>query len=321
MEAYRGASVAPRARFSELASIGSRFAGQGPAFYNLSDEFAIHFLRSVTPSDPAIALPTQRPGLPTRTVPSETRAPWDPDELDEAYLQSYPLLVLGRSPLNSRPPADYRLAYGGRYYEVWRRAATPQVLEHIPLGGPLDPAAVPRCAAVTALAARAAREHARLAYATGAPLSVLVPTQVQRPVNWGEIGGEPYGLIPRHEAGAIVGTLNVPTSGRYQVWLEGSFSRKVEVWIDGRELGSESYELGPAGQGAVVGNLALRAGAHRISIVVPGDSAAAGVNLINQTVGVLVLSPSPEVEPVGEVAPAAARSLCGRSLDWIEIVR
>ena len=35
VDAYRGASVAPRARFSELASIGSRYAGQGPAFYNL----------------------------------------------------------------------------------------------------------------------------------------------------------------------------------------------------------------------------------------------------------------------------------------------
>ncbi len=138
--AYRGASVAPRARLAELASIGSRFAGQGPAFYNLSDQFAIHFLRSEAPEDPAISQPTLRPGLPARTLAS---SPWDPDELDERYLQGFPLLVLGRSPLDSRPPADYQLAYRGRFYEVWRRTATPQVLENVPLGGPLDPAAVP----------------------------------------------------------------------------------------------------------------------------------------------------------------------------------
>ncbi len=43
--AYHNLSLAPRARFAELASIGARFSGRGPAFYNLSDEFAVYFLR------------------------------------------------------------------------------------------------------------------------------------------------------------------------------------------------------------------------------------------------------------------------------------
>jgi hypothetical protein len=317
--AYKGASVAPRARLSELASIGSRFAGQGPAFFNLSDEFAIHFIGREAPVDPGIAPPEQRPGLTRGAETSRVR--WDLGELNPSYLQSFPLLVLGRSPLESRPPADYRLAYRGRFYEVWRRSATPQVLEDVPLGGPLDPAAVPRCGAVTALARRATREHARLAYAIGEPLSVLVPTAAQRPPNWGLVGGEPYGLIPRHETGAVVGTVDVASSGRYQAWLQGSFTRRIEVWIDGRKAGSQSYEMGPSGQGAVVGDVNLSAGAHQISIVVPADSAAAGENLFDQTIGPLVLTPSSAVEPVGEVAPANARSLCGQALDWIEIVR
>ena len=318
--AYRGVSVAPRARLAELASIGSRFAGQGPAFYNQSDEFAIDFLGPAAPTDPALGAPTPRPGLPPRLY-QQARLPWDPDELDEPYLQSFPLLVLGRSPLESRPPANYRLAYRGRFYEVWRRTATPHVLEHIPLGGGLDPAAVPSCDTVIALAGRAAREQARLAYVAGVPLSTLVPTKARRPDNWGEVSGEPRSLIPRQEAGAIVGHVQVQASGRYEAWLQGSFSEPVQVWIDGRKIGSASYELGPPGQSTPIGELDLRAGTHRIKIVVPDKGLAPGVTLANQTLGPLTLAPAADGEPVEEVDPAGARSLCGRSLDWIEIVR
>jgi hypothetical protein len=318
--AYRGVSVAPRARLAELASIGNRFAGQGPTFYNESDEFAIDFLGADAPTDPALGAPTPRAGLAPR-LPQQLRLPWDPDELDESYLQSFPLLVLGRSPLDSRPPANYQLAYRGRFYEVWRRTSTPYVLEHVALGGALDPAAVPSCDSVMALASRAAREQARLAYVVGAPLSTLVPTHAKRPKNWGEVSGEPRSLIPRQEAGAIVGTVRVQASGRYTAWLQGSFSRPVQLWIDGRKIGSASYELGPPGQSVPIGELSLRAGSHRISIVVPGKSLAPGVTLANQTLGPLTLVPSSDAQPVGEVDPADARSLCGRSLDWIEIVR
>lgn len=317
---YRAASVAPRARLSELAAIGSRFKGQGPAFYNQSDEYAIDFLGAEAPADPALGPPTPRPGLPART-PEQMRDPWDPDELDESYLQSFRLLVLGRSPLNSRPPADYRLVYRGRFYEVWRRTVAPQVLEHLSLGGGLDPAAVPSCPTVMALAARAAREQARLAYVVRAQLPTLVPTQAQRPDNWGEVAGQPYSLIPRQEPGAIVGAVRVQTAGRYQAWMQGAFSQPVQLWIDGRKVGSASYELGPPEQTVPMGELELRAGVHTISIVAPGDSLAPGMTVTNQTVGPLTLSPAGEDEPVGEVDPADARSLCGRSLDWIEIVR
>ncbi len=321
VEAVRSASVAPRARFAELASIGSRFSGQGPAFYNLSDEFAIHFLGPLAPTTSIFETPTPRPGLPARKGFSQVRGPWDIDELAESYVQGFRLLVLGRSPLESRPPADYRLAYRGRFDEVWRRTSTPRVLEHVPLGGALDPAAVPPCATVLALAKRASREHARLAYAVGLPLAVFVPTRAQRPPNWGLVYGEPYALIPRREPGAAVGPVRVPSAGRYQLWLEGSFSREVQVLIDARKAASASYELGTPGQFIPLGELELAAGTHQAAIVVHRAGDAPGEKLVNQTVGPLVLAPSPDVEPVDELEPARATSLCGRALDWIEIVR
>jgi len=318
--AYRQASAAPRARLTELAFIDHRFSGQGPAFYNLSDEFAIHFLRSVAPADSALGPPTPRPGLPPR-APAQARMSWDPDELDEAYLQSFPLLVLGRSPSGSRPPSDYRLAYRGRYYDVWRRTATPQVLEHVALGGGLDPAAAAPCATVMALAGSARRERARLAYVFRSPIPTLVPTASKRPNNWGLVDGYPYALIPRHEPGAIVGAIQVQSSGRYQAWLQGSFSRQIQLWIDGRRVSTDAYELGPPDQVVPIGELDLRAGVHNVEIVVPEDSLAPGVEVANQTLGPLMLAPSSGAEPVGEVDPAHAHSLCRRSLDWIELVR
>jgi hypothetical protein len=320
VEAYRGASVAPRARLQELGSIGARFSGQGPAFYNLADEFAIHFLRGVAPADPALSPPMPRPGLPPR-APSELRAPWDPDELQEAYVQGFRLLVLNRSPRTSRPPADFQLAYRGRYYDVWRRTASPQVLEHLALGNGLEPTSVPSCTTVVRLAARARAEHARLAYATRAPAAALVPTQALRPDNWGEVSGDPYTLIPRQEAGMISGGVRVSAPGLYDVWLQGAFSDRLTVRVDGREVGTASDQMGTPDQVVPIARVYLRAGEHAVSVAVPTAGLAPGGTLVNQTVGPLMLAPAAEPEPVAQIAPAQARTLCGRSLDWIEIVR
>jgi hypothetical protein len=317
--AYRGASVAPRGPMAELAAIGKRFSGQGPAFFNLSDEFAIHFLRSEALADPAYVTPQRRAG-PRRRVSQQARARWDTDELSETYVESFPLLVLGRSPRNSRPPANYRLAYLGRHYEVWRRAAVPQVLAHVPLGRPVDAGAPVRCAQVMAAATRAARERARLAYVRRRPMPVFIPARARRPPGWGPVFRDPFTVIPRRP-GTIAGTLHAPSSGRYEVWLQGSFALRLRVVIDGRAVGSASYQLGPPGQATAIGQRVLRAGIHRVAIALPPDNLAPGENLVDQTIGPLMLARAGDRGPLREVSPAHASSLCGRYLDWIEIVR
>ena len=160
---YHDASLAPRNRLTELASIDSRFRGQGPAFFNLSDEFAAYFLRDLAPIDPALGPPIARAGI----TPPQGRQPWDPNELDPNYLQSLRLLVLGNSPLTSRPPADFQLVYRGRFFNVWRRAPSPRVLAHVPLAGHLFPFSVPRCSLVKSTAAQAIRDHAQARVRTG----------------------------------------------------------------------------------------------------------------------------------------------------------
>jgi hypothetical protein len=95
----------------------------------------------------------------------------------------------------------------------------------------------------------------------------------------------------------------------------------VRIAIDGQRLASDSYEIGPLGQFVPMGKADLSAGAHEVSIVVPGEGLAPGERSRRQMLGPLVLAPSGQTEEVAEVEPAHARSLCGRALDWIEIVR
>jgi hypothetical protein len=317
--AYRGASVAPRGRMAELASIGKRLSGQGPTFFNLSDEFAIHFLRSEAIADPAYVTPPRRAGLRKR-VSQLARGRWDTDELSEPYLQSFPLLVLGRSPRNSRPPANYRLAFAGRYYEVWRRSSSPAVLAHIPLGRSIDAAEAVSCERVVTEATRASRGGARLAYVARVRMPVFVPGRARRPRGWGPVFRDPFTVIP-HRPGTIRGTLHVRAAGRYEVWLQGSFALRLRVSIDGRPVGSASYQLGPPGQADAIGQRVLSAGVHRVSITVPPNSVAPAERLVDQTIGPLMLAPAGDRRPPQEVAPAHASRLCGRYLDWIEIVR
>ncbi len=317
---YHYAAIAPRGPFTELAAIGSRFNGIGPTFYNLSDEYAIHFLRDEAPWDPALGPPVARAGEPPR-VGSAVRLPWDPDDLSLAYLESFRLLVLGRSPRVSRPPANYRLVYQGRYYDAWERTATPRVLVHIPLGTGLEPASVPKCSAVIATAAQASREHATLAYAALGSDPAFVPTKAAYPPNWGLIDGDPYTLVPRQEGGAVTGYVNVNQPGRYGVWLQASFTQPFQVWVGRNLIGSVSNALGPAGQFVRVGTVTLARGRQPILIWRPGNNLMPGDAGTGWQLGPLILVPQGTHETVKEISPQDARSLCGQSLDWLEIVR
>lgn len=318
VDAYHDASIAPRARLAELGAIGIRFSGHGPAFFNLSDEYATYFLRRESPTDPAVGPPAIRPGIPAPVG----RNPWDSDDLPLPYMEGFRLFVIGNPTLASRPPANYRLAYQGRFYAVWRRTATPTVLAHMPLGGPLYPDAVPRCRAVLAFAAQARRAAERIAFAIRPPVAALIPTMASRPPNWGLVGGDPYSVIPRQQVGAVSGQVNLERSGRYRVIVSGQLSQTLTVLIDGRRVGTIGNALGAPRQETAIATVTLSAGPHTVAVNRPASTLAPGDgNGIGVTLGPVMLVPKGVAPAVSEVAPAQARSLCGRSLDWIEIVR
>ena len=45
------------------------------------------------------------------------------DEMRLYYVESWPGIMLRRSPEASRPPANYELTYRNAYYELWERRA------------------------------------------------------------------------------------------------------------------------------------------------------------------------------------------------------
>jgi hypothetical protein len=317
---YRYAAIAPRAQLSELSSINSRFSGQGPTFYNLADEYAVHFLRNSAPTDPVLTPPKARPAVPPRTV-STARLPWDPDDVSLDYLEGFRLLVLGRSPRNSRPPSNFSLVYQGRYFEVWERGASPRVLTHVPLGTGLEPAAVPKCSVVQATAAQAAREHARLAYVARAPDPAFVPSQGDYPAGWGRVAGDPYSIYPKRGGGGVVGYVNVAQPGRYDVWVQSSVTQPFQVAVGVDRVGSVSNTLGPDGQFTRVGSVTLAPGRQPVLILRASNDLRPGSAGTGWLLGPLILVPQGPTEKVSEISPQDARSLCGRSLDWLEIVR
>jgi hypothetical protein len=328
--AYHDSSVAPQARFRELAAIGSRFNGQGPAFYNLYDTFAAYFLRGEGAAAPGTwGAAVERSGLPPRT-PGQDALAWDPNDLAQSYLQSFRLLVLGRSPTLSRPPANYRLVFQGRYYDVWQRTSTPQVLQHVSLSGGVDPPSTPACRMITQTGALAAREHARLAYVARVSSPTLVPTRAPHPPSWIQTtangAGDPDVLQLSQQPGAVTGIVHVAQPGRYRVWLEGSLSQGVTVWVGRRLVGSVIHQIGSPGQFLQIGSVDLTAGDQPVQILRPGINLAPGKVLAGyagtgELLGPLVLVRDSGPAAVRELAPRQSRALCGKPLQWVEIVK
>jgi hypothetical protein len=309
--AYHGLYLAPTKRLDELRAIDDRFSGQGPAMLNEFEEYGKHYLRDLPPVVPydgwtPAAPQLRRPGLPVYAHY------YDLDDLTLPYVEQFPLLILRRSAVASRPPADYRLAFEGRYYQVWRRAAGPKVIQHLPLGDPQDAGAVPRCSALNRLARSAGAGGKLLAAERAVPVALPVRRMTPFPRGWALT---PDKRVAPTGQGRTGSTFTSP-GGRFHVWFRGSFGRGAKVSVDGREIGRALSVQTPQ-QMAGVGEVTLSAGSHRLEIFRAGGGLAPG-NGQDEVYDTVFLAPdAPEqllTVPVGR-----ARSLCGRHLDWVEV--
>jgi|GEM_PF-421624 hypothetical protein len=340
---YRSVTLAPRDQLAELETIGSMVAGHGPTFINEYEIYADrHFLRAGAPIEPA---EYRGPLLATVTGAVLTSAAWaDIDSFPLATLEQYRSLVLRRSPVESRPPSIFKRIWQGRYYELYQQPAHPtqRVLVHVPLGDTqldycgaaefgrpfeqlcaIQPAAVPRCKRVLALGREAARDGGELlAYERADPI-VLRATQTSWPLEW--IANSAAGSLEPTAPGTALAHISLPTGPhRYQLWLGGSFARGFQVTVDGRYLGAVSNELNNIGDYNEVGlPITLRPGVHTIALTYPQASSFAPGGADNEVgytgldeIALQPLSPSRTIE----LQPPQAKELCGRSLDWIEIV-
>lgn len=337
--AYHDELLAPRERLVELQDIGDKVAGKGPTLLNEYEVYADrHFLREGDPTEPAEFRPEL---LALRDGTLLTKAAWaDLDSFPLETLEAYPSIVTRRSPAESRPPSNYRLAWQGDFYDLWQRiedpAATPLV--HVPLGESValpfcgaaqnaearpecsvNPIAVPNCARVRDLARQAEGESAELlAYERPEPI-VARADETLWPGTWYY---DPNGhTLTANTPGKLVSHIAVADTQRYELWLGGSFSRGFEVGVDGSELGDVKDELSSVGGYVHVGDPYLTAGVHTFTITYPHSDLSPGSGDNTSTsLSAIALQPQSPPGRMARVPPERAEELCGQPLDWIEIV-
>jgi hypothetical protein len=253
--------------------------------------------------------------------------------------------VIRVSPVESRPPSIYNLVWRGRYYELYQQPAHPthRVLLHVPLGDTqldycgaaefgrayeqlcsIQPASVPRCSKVMALGRRAGADGGELlAYERTNPI-VLRATQTSWPLGW--TADPTAGSLEPTSPGTAFAHVELPTGPHsYRLWLGGSFARGFQVSVDGHNLGSVANELNNIGDYNAVGPaITLGAGVHTIAITYPALSGLAPGGADNEPgytgLDEIALEPLGTRSRMIELQPPQASELCGRSLDWIEIV-
>jgi hypothetical protein len=242
---YHDSSLAPTARYEELASINRRFAPLahgGPALFTDFDEYSMYVLRDLDVGGPDFVYPP--PAL--ASLAGGYGRPVALQRASPQQLASYPLIVTRRDPSAPQPPPSYALAWEGTYYEVWSRAGA---------GRP-------------ALArGRRLQRRARL---------VRVPlVGAGHPVGWGRERG---GWAMRR-AGTLTVRFALPRAGSWTLWLQGQFMPRVTVALDGARVASIAGQL--AGNSLVPDAappipLRLAAGAHALSVTRAGFSLAPG---------------------------------------------
>jgi hypothetical protein len=102
---------------------------------------------------------------------------------------------------------------------------------------------------------------------------------------------------------ARAGTFAVDRGGRYGAWLRGSFPGRVELFIDGRRIAGTRAEQGHDAPLVPLADVTLAPGRHRFSV---------------RPNATLVLAPARPRPAIVTVAPARARRLCARPLEWVE---
>jgi len=241
---YHSSNLAPTARYEELASVGKRFRGRGPVLFTDFDEYSLYQLRGLQPSGPDfVYAPPALAALVSAPGGRRYGGRVDLSRANRRALRPYPLIVTRRDPAAPLPPAEYALAWRGRWYEVWARRA-----------GAACPGAPAR------------------------PQPRIVRVRLGRAAHPGGWGREGAGWAMQHP-GTLRARFVLPRAGRWQLWLRGQFMPAIEVALDGRRLARIEGEL--SGNSLVPDPVspatpALAAGPHRLAVTRLGFSLAPG---------------------------------------------
>jgi len=286
-------------------------AGTGPTLAPSFDEYAEYFLRTMDATGRVDPLLGNFPGPPLDGA--------DIGQVDPAFVEQFPMIVLRRGADRTRPPFNYRLVHRDRFYDVWRRAQPPSVmLGHVTLQGPAQRR--PGCRAL-------ARQLTRTPHATSlvwstAPTPVgLDPTTFSHAPGWGV---DPARGLVTSRAGRADGDARFPHDGRYALWVRGSFGRAVHFFVDGQEVGTVADEADYPGEEHFVGSARVSAGTHHVSFVRGGGNLRPGNGDVaaNRAVGTLYfVSGQTAGNRLFRTPVGAAYRVCrsSRPLAWVEV--
>jgi len=311
---YHATDLAPATRYAELASLNSRFAGDGPTLFTDFDEYALYELRDLDVGGPNFLYPP--PALAGVTRKGKVGGHGEPllfDRIKPDALRRYRLIITRVDPLASRPPSAYRLLWQGAFYEVWRRRRNaPAALAHLAAKG----ASMADCQSVAQLATR---HDGHLVAAVAVP-SVRVDLATASP-------GSAYvhkGINLLTGSGGVSVSFRVPHAGHWDLWLLGEMMPAVSVSIDGHAVATLSDQL--SGNAVVpdpVGPLAvaLAAGPQRLSFTPVGSALAPGAAGDARLTSVFLTPPgSADDHALRVAAPADWQSLCNSGFQWLEAV-
>ncbi|HEY3292055.1 MAG TPA: hypothetical protein VGJ85_00270 [Candidatus Nanopelagicaceae bacterium] len=314
---YKNVWLAPYSQQDELRNIGSMFAGEGSA---LMTEYSVYgsryFLRDL---EAEAASELRVHVIPTRDgkqVPRGFAA--DIDLFEPATIDYYNLLVLRKSPNGSRPPLDYNLAWSGEYYQVWKKVKGVRVRKTLPLGTIFYPGAVPTCSAVTSFLADRSKSE-KIYMAVRNPVYVVDFTAGELPANWQPMASYTGGV---HFAGpgAFNRNFSVAATGKYSMWIAGSYPGRLRVLVDGTQVysGHSVFESNLYLTNPLSG-LDLSAGSHVLTLIYDSPRLMSGsdsasefgpIYLANQTAGDVRVKP---------VSISRIPELCKLNLDWIAL--
>lgn len=325
---YHNTSLAPAARYYDLAAIGEHFAGQGPLLMPEFDEYAEYFLRDEQETDLVNPAYDRFPLASGVHAPSGTTSfGWDLNQISPAFVQKFLLIVLPRSPVASRPPANYDLVVQTRYFDVWRRdRPADSLVAHFPLSNlPHERAQTHFCPSFVTDAHRAG-PGARIAYAQASPTTITGLTLGPHPDYWRVAGPD---TVIAYGAGRAEVSFTIPQAGLYGLWLQGSIGRPLTLYLDGRRLTSIGYEERYPDQFLRLGKTKLETGAHTLRVVRGSGSLHPGsgdptTDTEGRTIGAVVFGLEDSLTDQVHVASARdAARICNAPVgyEWLEILK
>ncbi|MDX6589957.1 MAG: hypothetical protein QOI84_1231 [Solirubrobacterales bacterium] len=325
--AYTQVNLAPRDELAELSEVANLIDGKGPTLMTDDQIYAVrHFLRDADPE--GVNQLRRRQILLRDGTAANKLLIGGVDAIALPTVLEYRTVVVRRSPVASRPPANYKLVRRGEYYDVWQRPEHPtgdfgRVLDHLSLGGEVDPGGVPSCGQVLALAETATAQGpgGRLVATPAPPVGVISLAQADAPAEWRS--GD-Y-LIPGNDAGELRSNFGANGRGDYEIWLGGSVRARVETRVDGKLVGDVRHHLVSGIGYTRIGEAELEAGRHGLVVSFSGADLHPGSSrsdALDYPVGpvIVALAPGPTADELASATPAEAASLCGKRWDWIEVV-